>query len=40
MIEVALVVTLLRATLAGESVQVKPVEGERVAVSETVPVNP
>jgi len=29
-----------RVTLVGERVQVKPAEGETVAVSETVPVKP
>jgi hypothetical protein len=40
MVEGVLVVALLRATLGGENVQVKPVEGEMVAVSEIVPVKP
>jgi hypothetical protein len=33
-------VTAPRAMLVGESVQVKPAEGETVAVSEMVPVKP
>jgi hypothetical protein len=34
------VVALLRATLAGENAQIKPVEGETPAVREIVPVKP
>ena len=33
-------VVVLSTMLVGESVQVRPVEGETVAVMETVPVNP
>jgi len=39
-VEVALVVVELRATLVGESVHARPVEGETVAARLTVPVNP
>jgi len=39
-VEVPLVVVELRATLVGDSVQVRPVEGETVSVRLTVPVNP
>jgi len=38
MVEVALVVALARVTLTGESAHVNPVEGETVAVRETLPV--
>jgi hypothetical protein len=37
---VSIVVVLLRATLVVENVHVKPVDGETVATSETVPVKP
>jgi hypothetical protein len=33
-------VTKPKVTLVGDRVQVRPVEGETTAVSETVPVNP
>ena len=39
-VEVALVVVELRATLVGDRVHARPVEGETVAVRLTVPVNP
>ena len=40
MFEVALVVALLRETLAGENPHVRPVEGETVAVREIVAAKP
>jgi hypothetical protein len=39
-VEVPLVVVALSATLVGDSVQVRPVEGETEEVRLTVPVNP
>jgi len=39
-VEVALVVVELRATLVGDRVHARPVEGETVAARLTVPVNP
>jgi len=40
MVEVALLVALLKATLAGENAHANPVEDETVAVSEIVPTKP
>jgi len=40
MVEVALLVALLRATLVGENAHVNPVEGETVVVREILPVKP
>ncbi len=38
--DVPLVVVLFNTTLVSDSLQVKPVDGETLAVNATVPVNP